>query len=577
MDSKPAVASSVARDIKPLRRPSTLLPKRETSATVSQSKPVAAVAGPSQPKRIIFGGPPSAIKQDPPKIPPPIAPVDEEDPLDPQEEYDVLRPFEHPAISAMRIEAPPEPDPEIDDPVLPRKRRYVDISSAPRPSSSRQTWAPKGVFIWDALRKFRPRSEPRPRFRSKRPRLGEALDMDHYVTAHRFRQAGGSINRILQHDGRVVVCSNTAGGNATAELDPYNKAGTLISWSKREPSKVVDLEQGSHTNLAAPHYSVHSIAYDPTRNILASSGDERTSLAFKAQGEFVPTHDLAFKPGESLLAVGERQLTIQNLATDDGRPHTFDLVDRKERNAHVTGPIAWGHDRTASLIFASSEPAVKNDNRGRHQAFDTAALRPAFRLHTSDQGDAGDALCVDPTGNTAALVTNDGVDSMLRIYDVGNRDSSPVQQRRLETFTTPDHEVNSIAFSPDSIYLAIGRDDNCTHVYDSRMLGRGILCNFRHFEADSSNGQNFYGVVKVHWVASRQTGRLGLVTGGNDGCVRLFNPLGGEQQGVVLAQADSDIAYFSVGDRFNGDHELVVGDSAGAVYIADGHANTSLV
>lgn len=42
------------------------------------------------------------------------------------------------------------------------------------------------------------------------------------------------------------------------------------------------------------------------------------------------------------------------------------------------------------------------------------------------------------------------------------------------------------------------------------------------------------------------------------GCIRLWNPLGASDEGTVLAQADSDVAYFTFGDRFSGEHELVV-------------------
>ncbi|KAJ7716752.1 hypothetical protein B0H16DRAFT_1612742, partial [Mycena metata] len=583
VDPKPVVASpapskgkAVAGDIKPLRRLSSP-PKRGNSAATPETKPLANnKAGPAQRKRIIFGGPPSAIKRDTPAriALEPVAAMDEDS--DPQEEYDVLRPFDHPPASAIRVEAPPEPEPEILNPVFSRKRRYIDISNTPQPPAPRPNWDPKEVFVWDVLRdaKVLPYFIPRPRFLSKkRPSLGEALNMDHYVKNHDIRRSGGSINGILQHNGRVVICSNTAGGNNTGPTDPYNKTGTLISWSNRESSKILNLEQGRDENLFETHYSVHSIAYDPTRNILAASGADKIvrtwnfdgdklyaedlELEYAVQSRTASPHDLAFKPGESILAVAEQRLTIDNLAIENRKPHTFDLVARKDRDAHVTGSIAWGLNHTSSLIFALTEPVNKNDNRGRHQAFDTVALTRSFIFHTSEAGDAGDALCIDPTGNTAALVTNDGVNSFLRIYDVGKKDGSAVQTCRLETFSTPDHEVNSMTFSTDSIYVAIGRDDNCTHVYDSRMLGRGVLHNFRHSELQpSSNGQSFFGVVGVQWVESR-TRRLGLVTGGNDGCVRLWDPLCGDQEGIVLAQAESDIAYFSLGDRFKGEHELV--------------------
>jgi hypothetical protein len=243
-----------------------------------------------------------------------------------------------------------------------------------------------------------------------------------------------------------------------------------------------------------------------------------------------------------------RRLTIENLSTDNGKPHSFDLVDKKDRDAHVAGAIAWGSGITSSLIFALSEPVDKNHHDGYHHAFDTEALTKAF---TFDVQNAGDALCGDPTGedrcrtstfgsnpelgDIAALVTNNGVDSFLRIYDVKRKDGTAKREQRLEPFESQDHEVNSIAFSPDSLYLALGRcvlvnfpslsyftpalfsDDNRTHVYDSRMLSRGVLYDFEHATMRfSSKAHNFFGVVGVKWVES-DSRRLGLVTGGNDG------------------------------------------------------------
>lgn len=418
--------------------------------------------------------------------------------------------------------------------------------------------------------------------------------MDHYVKTHQFRRAGGSINGILQHNGRVVVCSATAGGNVTGETDPYNKPGTLISWCKRDPSKIVDLEE---SYFSQTHYTVHSIAHDPISNILASAGADKYVRAwdfdenedpepyselwekkYTVRSRAASPHELAFKPGASVLAVGEQRLTIEDLS-EDGRPHTFDLVGKKYQDDHITGAIAWGCSSSSSLILALSEPTNPNTHHdGHHHAFDAEALAPAFKF---DAQEAGDALCVDSTGDTAALVTNDGVNSFLRIYDIRNKNSMASQTLCLEPFTSEGHEVNCIMFSSDSIYLALGRDDNCTHVYDARMLKprgmleRGVLYNFKHSDMRFSSGeQNFFGVVGVKWVQSRTSqSRLGLVTGGNDGCIRLWDPLRGSEESSVLAQADSDIAHFTLGDRFEGEHELVVGDSSGAIYIMDGFAD----
>lgn len=61
---------------------------------------------------------------------------------------------------------------------------------------------------------------------------------------------------------------------------------------------------------------------------------------------------------------------------------------------------------------------------------------------------------------------------------------------------------------------------------------------------------------------------LGILTRVFEGCVRLWDPLvSAENTGTILAQANADIGYFSLGDRFKGEYDLVVGDNDGAVSI----------
>ncbi|KAF7356334.1 WD-REPEATS-REGION domain-containing protein [Mycena venus] len=560
----------------------------------------------------IYGGPPSTIRLDTRiklKQKRPVPKVES----DSEEEYENsnINPYDHPPAKIEDFEPQTEPVEQIIDPRPPRKRRYVDISSDLFPSTSTPSLNSE-YYIWDFLREYKlvPHFRPRPRFLSKRPRLGEALDVDHYVKAHQFRRAGGSITGILQHNGRVVVCSCTAGGTDTGETDPYNKPGTLFSWCKRDPSRILHLEQGyslsgaflnptvSEEELARwTHYSVRSIAYDPIRqvNLLASSWADdyvrtwnfdandnvepysmRSSKQYMVRKKTASPHDLVFKPGSSILAVGEQSLTVEDFS-ENGSRHTFDFGDTRYQYEHVTGAIAWGSGISSSLILALSEPTASNARHdGSHHAFDTDAQRSAFKF---DAAEAGDALCIDPTGNTAALVTNDGVNSFLRIYDIRNKNSTATQTICLEPLASESREVNSMAFSPDSMYLALGRDDNCAHVYDCRMLQRrgmlreqGFIYNFKHSDTHvGSENPNLFGVVGVSWRQNRN--KLGLVTGGNDGCIRLWDPLCGSKESTVLVQADADIANFTFGDRFNEEHELVVGDSDGGIYIMDGFAD----
>ncbi|KAK7024996.1 WD-repeats-region domain-containing protein [Favolaschia claudopus] len=467
-----------------------------------------------------------------------------------------------------------------------RKRKFVNISTGPPLVPIKTT----DYYVWDFLREYKILRHPRrrPKFLdNKRPRLQDALAME-YVLSHRFRRAAGCINSILQHDGRVVVCSNTVGGDAGAELDPYNKPGTLISWCRNDPDKVLYLE-GDETNLFAKHYCVHSIAYDPVSNTLASSGadnyvrtwtfdatDDAEPYAppetrqFRVGSRYATPHDVAFNPAR-------RKLSIQDIANAKGTSATLSLTQRRQ-DAYSVGAIAWGCGPSSDLILALSESLHVDVHNGFHHAFDVEQRKSVCQFDASEDGDA---LCIDPTGEQAALVTNDGTDSFLRIYDLRTKSSVATQEIKLLPFNSEGHEVNSMMFSPDSIYLALGRDDNCAHIYDSRMLNRrgrlqdGPLCNFKHDNMPfSSKEQNFFGVVGVQWV--ERGGRLGLVTGGNDGCVRLWDPSYGNDKGTVLAQADSDVAYFTLGDRFKGEHELIVGDSDGAVYVMDRFSTTEI-
>jgi WD40 repeat protein len=172
----------------------------------------------------------------------------------------------------------------------------------------------------------------------------------------------------------------------------------------------------------------------------------------------------------------------------------------------------------------------------------------------------------------------------LRIYDV-KRGNPQASKTFLEPFPADiEGEVNSATFSPDGILLALGRNDNHTHVYDSRMLNK-LLFDYEHYgPSRTSPGSGSYGVVQVQWVES-DSKRLpvGLVTGGNDGkppfsyisrnfvcishflgCVRFWDPLRAAEDpinGRVLVETNSDIGHFSLGDYYLGERDLVVCDT----------------
>lgn len=99
-----------------------------------------------------------------------------------------------------------------------------------------------------------------------------------------------------------------------------------------------------------------------------------------------------------------------------------------------------------------------------------------------------------------------------------------MQRVKLKPFAgSPDRartEVNSLSLSPDGIYIAVGRSDNWTDVYDSRML----QCRELHSFAHEGGGPDTYGVVKTQWVDGYPFG-FGLVSGGVDGTISLIDGL----------------------------------------------------
>jgi hypothetical protein len=81
--------------------------------------------------------------------------------------------------------------------------------------------------------------------------------------------------------------------------------------------------------------------------------------------------------------------------------------------------------------------------------------------------------------------------------------------------------MNVATFSPDQLYLALARNDNQTHVYDRRMLGKQgsePLFKYCHYgESKTVSKHEVYGVVQAQWLQSSATRRTCLVTGGEDG------------------------------------------------------------
>ncbi|KIJ65665.1 hypothetical protein HYDPIDRAFT_88648 [Hydnomerulius pinastri MD-312] len=192
-------------------------------------------------------------------------------------------------------------------------------------------------------------------------------------------------------------------------------------------------------------------------------------------------------------------------------------------------------------------------------------------------------MAVSPDGTTLVLFTT-GKDNShpMRLYDVRRKTKVAYETEELEKFCTrqsfsssqeprESQEVNSASFSSEGRLLSVARSDNRLHVYDVRALSKGPLCRFEHHGSDVVGGGG-YGIVEAKWVEGRDRRRVGLVSGGNDGYVRLWEPAlsyKDELQGAILGRTDFDVGYFSIGDGWKGEKPLVIGDSGGGMHVYD--------
>ncbi|KAH9835663.1 uncharacterized protein C8Q71DRAFT_709326 [Rhodofomes roseus] len=270
---------------------------------------------------------------------------------------------------------------------------------------------------------------------------------------------------------------------------------------------------------------------------------------------------------------------------DEGRTPIASRLRLARGKTDETGDIAWGCGPLSDKLFASSMTKAEKAFSGTHKVFDMTTERP---ICTMEIQEAGDSIAVHPAGTSIHITARASPDSpstagtfvaiatkpskrahTLYLFDGRRLGSQPVHTLALDSF---QQSVTTMKFSPDGVYLALARDDNTTDVYDARFLGRRKLHAFTHEPGNVlTYTKDVYGVVEAQWVEGHPSG-LGLVTGGCDGCVRLWDVRLADSDpnnGLPIAQCGHDLGHFSLGDPSRDEMPLVIGEMSGKVTIFD--------
>lgn len=485
----------------------------------------------------------------------------------------------------------------------------------------------KEQYFWGKLNSvpgFRPRAlKPPARLRFAERLAGHSRPLPLFqdlaygnlgaVQSHR-QAASGSINKIVQVPGAIVACAAASGGHADysdedreAPLPSDNNAGTMVVLHQGR-CHVVDAHCINHGVSAKKYYTVNDVLFNPLNpeQFISTGNDCQvqlwqlpkvdememsesiTSAPFMMNSMTFGdvTQDLVHSSDGVNIAVSCRDGTVSVFKTMDlftsftwsrtmppPDPETKLHVAPPDVD-HAAGTVLWGRGPTERFMYTSSE-AHDSDGEGKdkgfHRAHDISRGRVLFSFSAKESGDAG---AVSPDGSTYVLITcGENNQHPMRLYDIARKSGHSVVKTTLDPSASQaaTFEATTAAFSSDGRLLAVARSDNAVHMYDIRALTKGPLARFKHEDLDAV-GSAGYGAVHACWVEGRDRRRVGIISGGNDGCVRVWDPLiasSEKSQGKVLARTEFDVAYFAMGDMWAGEKPLVLGHCGGGLYVYD--------
>ncbi|CCM00925.1 uncharacterized protein FIBRA_02972 [Fibroporia radiculosa] len=377
--------------------------------------------------------------------------------------------------------------------------------------------------------------------------------------------APGAIQKITQSGGLIAIASSVwNGGMEDGEAGPYNSGGALKVLVEGECYILPAHEDQADMTQGRMMVLISITNFNPACPLtLVSAGTDRALQIWDCESvldgkgpQLMETSNILFKPGEPLLAMGgwDGCIYLSPITLKTRGKACLYLAPEIE---HEVADLAWGHSATSNLLFASSCPIVSrmmDDYSGHHKAFDTLTDQVVCTFSVSE---SGEQIALNDAGTTLAMATHSSESlSSLWLFDCQHLLSDPVCKIDLEPSTS--NIISQVSFSTGGIYLAVARADNTVVVYDSRFLSREPLHVFTHNQGTLTSTGDF-GVVGSYWIEGLRGTRL--VTGGADGCVRLWDVRTASDDplnGTAIVQCEYDIGYFTLGDLSRGEKPLVV-------------------
>ncbi|KAG8832724.1 hypothetical protein FRC17_000820 [Serendipita sp. 399] len=387
-----------------------------------------------------------------------------------------------------------------------------------------------------------------------------------------------------------------------------------------------DMEQTSdEQNLVFE--SVLDVEFDPARpKRFLSSGNDMKVLAWNL--EEIPTnleetpkelcvtslpaltkhfnaqpHHICFSPSRSHWGTEQARTSTVAISDSEGKINiecftreTIVCSVDKHPGRQVSS-LCWGFNRTENVVFGGTE---YSDFKGGIAAGSQAGFLVLPNGDRSDgkytnSQDEVEQLALNPQGDIIASLTKTCDRSNIRCAGrLTRKKQNPnlIGSVELPAFASSDRideagSVVSLAWSPCGTYIAVSRDDDFIDVFDSRLLVPQPLMRLKH---ETPNVQRMkrpavdlqgnasrccrvsckfpeHGVTGMRWVeGTGYYGGLGLVSGGSDGCVRLWD-IRQVDSNIILAHLETEVASMSIGDVSERECPLIVGDNDGLVQL----------